>query len=185
MASKWRNTAERYGLLSISLHWLMLLLIIAVYATMELRDMYPKGSAPREALKTWHYMLGLSVFGLVWLRLGARLSGPRPVVAPAMPASQAWLAKGVHLALYVLMIGLPLLGWLILSANGAPVPFWGLELPALIGKNKDLARLLKEIHETVANAGYFLIGLHAAAALFHHYVTRDNTMRLMVPARRR
>lgn len=181
MGNKWKNTADGYGLLSISLHWLMLLLIVAAYAMMDLKTIYPKGSPPREAMAIWHYMLGLSVFCLVWLRLWARSSGSSPVVVPAMPSGQALLAKGMHMALYALMIGLPLFGWLTLSAKGTPVPFWGTELPALIGKDKDMARLLKEIHESLATAGYFLVGLHAAAALFHHYVKRDNTLKLMLP----
>ena len=61
----WKNTNYRYGSLSIGLHWLMFLLMIAVYATIELREFYPKGSDPREALKVWHFMLGLSVLALV------------------------------------------------------------------------------------------------------------------------
>jgi cytochrome b561 len=61
------------------------------------------------------------------------------------------------------------------------VPFWGAELPVLINKSIDTARLLKEIHENLATVSYFLIGLHASAAMFHHYVKRDNTLRLMLP----
>ncbi|HLY96193.1 MAG TPA: cytochrome b/b6 domain-containing protein, partial [Sideroxyarcus sp.] len=74
-------------------------------------------------------------------------------------------------------------GWLLLSATGKPVPFFGLELPALIGENKDLAKTLKDIHEFVGTAGYYLIGLHAAAALYHHYIVRDNTLLRMLPDR--
>jgi cytochrome b561 len=81
------------------------------------------------------------------------------------------------------MIAMPLLGWLALSAKGAPVSLFGLPLPALIGPSKALARNMKQIHETIATAGYFLIGLHAAAALFHHYVVHDNTLVRMLPAR--
>ena len=87
----------------------------------------------------------------------------------------------MHFALYVLMIGLPLGGWLILSASGKPVPFFGLQLPALVGESKDLADLFKEIHETGATVGYFLIGLHAAAALYHHFFVRDDTLRRILP----
>ena len=93
------------------------------------------------------------------------------------------LAKLAHLALYGLMIGLPLLGWLTLSAAGKPIPFFGLELPALLSPDKNLAGDIKEIHETVAELGYWLIGLHAAAALFHHYVRRDDVLRRMLPQR--
>lgn len=70
----------------------------------------------------------------------------------------------MHYALYLMMIGLPFAGWLILSAAGKPIPFFGLELPPLVDKNPDLAGQIKEWHETIGNAGYFLIGLHAAAA---------------------
>jgi cytochrome b561 len=179
----WKNTASRYGSLSIGIHWLVLLLLIAVYASINLRELYPKGSDLREALKTWHFMLGMLVFVFVWLRLAARLSGPAPGIQPAPPGWQQLSAKLLHLALYALMIVMPLSGWLLLSATGKPIPFFGLELPALVGENKDLAKQLKEIHEIVGTAGYYLIGLHALAALYHHYVVRDNTLARMLPRR--
>lgn len=180
----WKNTASRYGALSIGIHWLMLLLFIAVYACIELRELYPKGSDPREALKTWHAMLGMLMFVLIWLRLAARLSGPTPGIQPEPPSWQQISAKLLHLALYALMIVMPLTGWLLLSASGKPIPFFGLELPALIGANKDLAKPIKEVHEFIGTAGYYLIGLHAAAALYHHYIQRDNTMIRMLPHHR-
>jgi len=68
----WKNTAARWGSLSIALHWLMLILMVGVYACIELKGFFPKGSETRELLKQWHFMLGLSVFALVWLRLLAR-----------------------------------------------------------------------------------------------------------------
>lgn len=178
-----RNSAIRYGSLSISLHWLMLLLFIAVYATINLRELYPKGSDPRELLKTWHFMLGMLTFVFVWLRLAAIFSGPTPLIQPTLPRSQEISAKLLHLALYVLMIGMPITGWLLLSAAGKPIPFFGLELPALIGENKDLAHQIKEVHEFVGTTGYFLIGLHVVAGLYHHYIKRDNTLTRILPGR--
>ena len=180
---KWRNSTDRYGSLSIGLHWLMLLLLAAVYACIELRVLFPKGSDPREALKLWHFMLGLSVLVLVSLRLVIHMIGPVPRIEPDPARWQNLLAKLMHVALYTLMIGMPLAGWLVLSADGKPIPFFGLELPALIGESKKVAELAKEIHETGGTVGYFLIGIHAAAALFHHYVVRDNTLRRMLPRR--
>jgi cytochrome b561 len=179
----WNNTTKRYGALSIGLHWIMLVLLIAVYATINLRELYPKGSDPREALKVWHFMLGLSVFALVSLRLYARLSAPTPQITPQPVAWQLMAAKSMHIALYALMLVMPVLGWLVLSAAGKPIPFFGLELPALIAKNKDLAATLKEIHEFIGTAGYYLIALHVVAALFHHYIKRDDTLRRMLPQR--
>ena len=180
---QWRNNTERYGALSIGLHWLMLLLLVAVYACIELREFFPKGSDPREALKTWHYMLGLSVFVLVWLRLATNIIGHFPRIEPEPPRWQKWSARLMHLLLYILMICMPLAGWLMLSAEGKPIPFFGLHLPALINENKNTAELIKEIHVTAGTVGYFLIALHALAALIHHYVMRDNTLWRMLPIR--
>jgi cytochrome b561 len=175
---------DRYSRLSISLHWLMLLLIAATYACIELREFYPRGSDPREALKSWHFMLGLSILLLVLVRIAARFVAPAPPIIPAPSVWQQRVAKLVHLALYLLMIGMPIAGWLILSAEGKPIPFFGLELPALINPDKTLAEWIEEIHETAGTVGYYLIGLHALAALFHHYVVRDNTLARMLPRRR-
>jgi cytochrome b561 len=179
----WRNNTERYGALSIGLHWFMLLLLIAVYACMELKGFFPKGSATREAMKTWHFMLGLSVFVLVWLRVVAHVSGPVPEIEPDPPKWQTLLAKLMHVALYALMLGMPLAGWLLLSAEAKPIPFFGFQLPALVGESKSLADFVKEIHETGGTVGYFIIGFHALAALFHHYFVGDNTLRRMLPIR--
>jgi cytochrome b561 len=177
----WKHSGGRYSWPSIALHWLMLVLIVAVYAAMDLKSIFPKGSPGRETMATWHYMLGLTVFCLVWVRALMRVAGVPPEVDPPMPAWQSLAARAVQWAMYALMIGLPILGWLTLSAKGTSVPFFGAELPALIGENKAQAKWLKDIHEALATAGYFVVGLHAAAALFHHYVKRDNTLRLMLP----
>ncbi len=173
----------RYSGLSIAMHWLMALLLVAVYACIELKGNFPKGSEPRELLKHWHFMLGLGVFALVWLRLLGRLLHKTPAISPAPPAWQTGMAHLMHLALYVLMIGMPLLGWLLLNAEGKPAPFFGLELPLLVDKDSVLAERLEELHEFGAVAGYWLIGLHAAAGLFHHYFSRDNTLTRMLPGR--
>jgi superoxide oxidase len=173
--------ADRYGTLSIGLHWFMLLLLVAVYACIELRELFPKGSEPREALKAWHFMLGLSVLALAGLRVVARLARPAPRIEPEPSTGQKRLAALMHVMLYVLMIGMPIAGWLLLSAAGKPIPFFGLTLPALVDESKSLAGVVKEVHEAGGTVGYFLIGAHAAAALFHHYRKRDNTLRRMLP----
>lgn len=172
---------ERYGALTVGLHWLMLLLIAAVYACIELRELFPKGSVPREALKAWHFMLGLTIFALVGLRLVARFLTAAPAIQPAPSPLHRQLATLMHALLYGLMIGMTIMGWLLLSAAGQPIPFFGLTLPALVDQSKSLAGLVKEVHEVAGSAGYFLIGGHAAAALFHHYFQRDNTLRRMLP----
>lgn len=174
-------STQRYHALSIGLHWLMLFLLIAVYASIELRELFPKGTDARKAMKMWHFMLGLSVLAFAVLRVLIRLRNPTPAIIPAPPAWQEMLAKVMHIALYALMLGMPLAGWLILSAEAQPIPFFGLELPALIGPDKALAKSIEEVHETVGLVGYYLIGLHALAGLYHHYMVKDNTLKRMLP----
>ncbi len=169
----------RYSTASIAMHWAMVLLFIAVYVLINLADGFEKGSVLRQTARDWHATAGLLIFALVWLRIVLRVLGTRP---PIQPSPSAWvekLAKLGHLALYALMVVLPLLGWAMLSARGKPIPFFGLDLPALMAPDKSLGHTIKEIHEFGGNLGYFLIGGHALAALFHRYVVKDNTLRRM------
>lgn len=175
------NAVARYNSRLILLHWLMLALIVAVYASIELRELYPLGSATREGLKTLHFALGLAVFALVWLRLIVRRTGPVPAIVPSPPRWQLLVAHVSEFAIYLFMIAMPLLGWLALSAEGKPVSLFGLPLPALIGANATLSDQIEEIHEVIGNVGYALIGVHALAALVHHFIQRDNTLRRMLP----
>jgi cytochrome b561 len=178
------DTKKRYSPVSIGLHWFMLVLLAAVYLCMEISDAFPKGSDMRSGLRTWHYMLGLSVFALAWLRLAVNLCYRAPTVEPSPPVWQSRLAQLVQVGLYLLMIVMPVAGWLLLSARGQPIPFFGLQLPALMAESKTAADWIKDIHEAGATAGYFLVGLHALAALYHHYLLRDNTLIRMLPGRR-
>lgn len=165
----------RFSALSIGLHWLMLLLIVGAYASMELREGYPRGSDMRELFKTVHYMIGISVLALVVLRIAARLltPGPAPLEEPAW---RSLVSKLVHLALYGFMIAMPVVGWLILSGEGDAIPFG---LPALAAPDRAFAHQMEELHEAGANLGYLLVGLHAAASLFHHFVLRDGLLNRM------
>lgn len=179
----WKNSEQRYGTLSVSLHWLMFLLIVAVYACIELREFFPRGSDTRAAFKAWHFTLGLTVFALVWFRLLLRLLQPVPSITPPLPGWQRFFASAMHILLYALMIAMPIAGWMILSAEGDAIPFYGIDLPPLIAQNKDTAEQIEELHKTFGKIGYALIGLHAAAGLFHHYVQRDNTLSRILPGR--
>ena len=174
-----KNTEQRYGSLSIGLHWLTLLLMIAVYALMEFRDIFPKGSAGRDLMKEFHFMAGLLILALVVARLLVRFSSPSPRIVPEQSPLMLKLAQLAHLALYGFLILTPLL-----SAGGKPIPFFGFELPALIAPDDGVKGTIKELHETLANIGYALIALHAVAAIYHHHVLKDNTLTNMLPERR-
>ncbi len=178
-----KSAPSRYTLPMLGLHWLMVILITAAYATIELREYYPKGSDPRAALKALHYLIGLSVFALVWMRWLVRMTSPKPEILPAPPGWQEASATAMHYVLYGLMIALPLLGWLTVSAEGKTVDLMGFQLPALIAQDKTVAKTLEEAHEILGKIGYLMIGLHASMALIHHFWMKDNTLLRMLPGR--
>lgn len=176
---------KRYPNSAIFLHWLVLLLVVAAYACILLRTNFERGSDIREGLKAWHFMLGLSVLAATFLRIGLRvLVWKTPPITPEPPRMLHLLSIAAHLAIYVWLVAMPFAGWTILSAEGDPIPFWGLNLPPLTSPDKALADQIKELHETSGTIGYFLLGLHAAAALFHHYFMKDDTLHRMLPGRR-
>lgn len=175
------TNATRYPTALIVIHWLTFLVLIGVYVCIEGREYFPRGSVEREAMKAWHFTLGLSVFALVWLRLLLRALHVTPAIEPPLPRWQHVLSKAVHGVLYLVMIAMPVGGWLILSGEAKPIPFFGFELPALIGPDKALAHSIEKVHKTVGSIALYLIGLHAVAALFHHYISHDNTLTRMLP----
>lgn len=177
------ESIERYNIASIVLHWGMLILIVATYAAIEFREYFPKGSDLREALKAWHFALGLSILGLVWLRIIARLLFATPRPMNGSPSWQQIAAHAVQFALYLFMIGMPILGWLILNAEGKTVTYLTFDVPILVHENRSLSEPLEGVHELGGTIGYFLIGTHAAAALFHHYFLRDGILMRMIPRR--
>ncbi|WET08017.1 MULTISPECIES: cytochrome b [unclassified Pseudomonas] len=172
----------RYARLSMILHWLMLALFVGVYGCIEIKGLLPRGHALKGLFLGAHALFGIAIFLLVWLRLLGRLM-PRPPIVPRPPAWQTGASHLMHLALYGLMIVTPLLAWLMLNAAGKPIPYFEFSLPTLVAADPDLARQFKHWHEWLGSAGYWLIGLHAAAGLFHHYWVRDNTLVRMLPKR--
>jgi len=169
-----------YDPILIALHWLMLLLFILTYASMELRGLFDKGTDGRAFMKTAHYVFGLSIFALFWLRLLVKNLTDKPQGA-ALPLWQRRLAGLTQALLYALMSVQPLLGWLLISAENTTVNVFGFTLPLLIAANVDTAHTLEEAHEIIATIGYVLIGLHTVAALFHYYVRKDGVMARMLP----
>lgn len=176
------NSTERYGTLSIAMHWLTAVLMVAVYALIELHEALGRTPLAR-SMEDWHSMVGLLILLLVLARLPLRLLQPVPVIKPALVAWQHKLSVAAHLALYGLMLVMPLLGWLLLSAEGHDVAFLGIPLPALTAADSAFADQVKEVHEVIGTFGYALIGVHTAAAIFHHHFLRDNTLLRMLPKR--
>ncbi len=166
----------------IFLHWLTFVLIAAVVGLVFVREGIDE-KALRTTLINLHRSLGLCVALLALARIAVRLAKrPLPPTADASPLEH-FLAMAVHLALYVLMFALPLIGWALSSANGKAVSFFGLfTLPPLVEQDEDLGDAFAEYHEGAAWLLLGLVGAHAAAALAHHFIKRDDVLRAMLPA---
>ena len=182
MHSEATTANHRYPAILMVLHWLTFMLVTLAYALAELKGFTDRGSNLRAAMLHLHYLNGLLVFTLTWVRLALRTSASVPVSQPIPPRWLRLAAMSIHIVLYTILIALPLLGWLALSAKADPVHLFFFDLPlAPIDLDPALARPLRTWHARIANAGYALIGLHAAAALIHHYVLRDNALVRMLP----
>lgn len=167
---------QRYSNWLIVLHWIVFLLMIVVYVSMEFRGIFEKGTSERELMKTVHYIVGISVMLLVIPRVIVRLVTPGAAIIPPLAGYMQILSKLMHLALYSFMVLMPLMGWIMINANGRDLVWLGLEMPRLVQENKELAKQLHDLHEQGAIAGYVLIGLHTAAAIFHHHVLKNNVL---------
>ena len=163
------------------LHWSIVVLMVAAYLLIEFRGVFERGTSGRVAMVQGHFWVGIAILALMLPRLLQAVRKPAPPVSPPLPAWQALPAKGVHLLLYAMLVVQPLLGIATAWTDGKSifVPFTSIALPALLATDKDLAHQLEDIHVLVANAFYFVVGLHVLAALWHHFGRRDDTLRRM------
>lgn len=179
------NTPERWGWVSQMLHWVIALLIVAI-AIIGLTMVDLPNSPRKISVYALHKSLGLTVLVLATVRMAWRLYAGAPPPLPGVPAWQHRVASATHAALYLLMFAMPLTGWWFNSAAGYPLQwFEAFNLPPLAPEDKVQRALAGQLHE----AGFWLLLLlvlaHAGAALIHHVVQRDDTLRRMLPRRRR
>ncbi len=172
-------TQRRYNRPAIAFHWAIVLLVALAYLAIEIRG--PKGTDSRTFWMNVHFCAGTSIFVLSILRVIWRFGSRQPDPLP-QPVTLAVLARLSHLALYLFTLGQPLLGMAFVNMGGHPVTIAPLGVSfTLFGANPALRGPLKETHELLGNAFYFVIGLHALAALWHHFVKRDTTLRRILP----
>lgn len=176
-----RNSMHKYGSISQSLHWLMALLIILMLALGLYMVNLPL-SALKLKLYGWHKQIGVLILMLACVRLLWRWVNLIPPYPDHMPLWQKFAAHSVHVALYIFMFAMPITGWMLSSASGLPISFFGLfTLPDLIAPNEDLRPILVLTHRWL---GYALIGAllaHIGAALQHHFIDKDDILRRMLP----
>jgi cytochrome b561 len=170
----------RYAGLLIALHWLIALGIIGMLAVGFYMVGLPKGLPVKATIINLHKSLGLTIFLLVLLRIGARAVLHRPPL-PAMPPWQRAAARTTQGLLYVGMVAMPLAGYLGSSFNRYGTRFWGILLPKWGWDDAHLRELFFGIHEAIAYLLIALIVLHVAGALKHQWIDRDNLIARMLP----
>jgi cytochrome b561 len=172
-----------YTRTAIALHWLTLALIACGFALAVYMVDLPL-SPQKLKFFSWHKWIGVTVFLLALARLAWRLRHAAPAPPAVMPLWQQRAAAAMHALLYGLVIVIPLTGWLYSSAAGMPTVYLGLlQLPDLLATDKALAAQLKLVHVALDYTLLTLVVIHAAAALKHHVVDRDDVLRRMLPSR--
>jgi cytochrome b561 len=169
----------------VMLHWLTALCVCLAAGLILLRDEVVTGRSLKQWLLEGHRHFGLFVLVLFFVRIVLRIrAGKLPVVGTMSKPIRA-VAALTHFALYALLLAMPLLGWALSNAQDRPVHFFGLTLPALVGADEDLADSLQAWHVDAAWVLLALALLHTGAALWHHFVVRDDVLRAMWPRRQR
>jgi cytochrome b561 len=165
-----------------TLHWLMAILFFGLLGLGFYMHDLPL-SPLKLKLFAWHKWAGVTAFMLVWLRLFWRVTHRPPALPASMPKLLQMVAHIGHLALYGLMIVIPLSGWLMSSAKGFQTVWFGiLPIPDLLEKNKELGDLLQTIHMSLNLLFALTILGHIGAALKHHFIDKDDILKRMLPA---
>jgi cytochrome b561 len=173
---------ETYDPLAKSLHWLMALLIIGLWAVGIIMEDLPKGDLKGQVYGL-HKGIGVILLALTVLRLTWRTARGAPALPDSMRGMERTAAHAGHVLLYVLMVTLPISGILMSQTGGRPVAVFGWTLPTLAGKNEALHEVFEGGHAVMAWALAALLIGHVLAALRHHVMLKDNVLSRMLPGR--
>ncbi len=175
-----KNTLTRFGLISRLLHWLIALGIIGlIWLGWWMVGLSYYDAWYHDSLEL-HKALGLVVLLLAFVKIGWRFGNPRPLPAEGMKPWERMASHAMHLVLFALMLVVPVTGYAITTSAGQGVSMFGLlEIPALLPKSDATRDLAIAVHYYFAYAGIALVLGHAGAALKHHLIDRDDTLRRM------
>jgi len=162
------------------LHWLMALLIVGMLVLGIYMSDLPLSPQKLE-LYSWHKWMGVTVFMLVWLRLAWRLTHRPPPLPSTLSPRMRWAAHAGHALLYVLMVAIPLTGWLMSSAKGFQTVWFGvLPIPDVVERSRELGDLLQGVHKVLNLVLILTLLGHMVAAFWHQFVLKDGTLRRML-----
>ena len=171
----------RYSAVSLTLHWLIAVLILAQVLLITAHEAL-EGPLSREMVNI-HKSVGLSILVLTLVRIGWRFANPAPPLAATTPTWQRIFARATQVLFYVALLALPMTGWLASSATGRVIEWFGLfDWPLLpVEGGREAARGFMGVHRLLVKALYVLLALHVAGALKHQFIDRDNVLHRMLP----
>lgn len=177
------NAAATYTPTAKALHWTIVLLVTAQFVTaLAMPDIGPHTEP--DSWISLHFSIGVLILCVMAVRLVHRLMYPVPLEASQAPAWERFAALLIHRVFYLILLVGPFLGWAAASAHRLTVSLFGLvTLPSIAAPKARWALTAGDVHATAMWVLLALIGLHAAAALYHHFVRGDGTLRRMLPAR--
>ena len=172
--------AERYDSITMTLHWLTAILVVTLFSLAHIWSFFPHDGPTQTTMQTAHVSLGVILAAVLVVRLIWRpLLGRR--LAPASKGVTELAAKGMHFVLYGLLATMVIAGLGKRWVRGHGVEFFGASIPSPLALDPAWRPALNWMHHWGAWAIIMLAGLHAAAALFHHYASRDDVLRRMLP----
>ncbi|WP_192258135.1 cytochrome b [Mesorhizobium silamurunense] len=167
------------------LHWALFALVVLLYALTYGEDLLPRGDPTLDAVWRLHISFGLLLAALVFWRVVLRGMRGAPRLPADMPAPERTAARIGHFILYALLVAIPVLGILLTWFRGDVLSFFGLFIvPAPFAPDRATARTVRELHSLCANGILIVAGVHALAALYHHFVRRDTILTRMLPGNR-
>ncbi len=177
-----KNTTVSFGLISKTLHWSMAVILVGLFAVglyMTDLDYY---DALYHTLPWWHKSFGLLVMALLIIRYIWKRLNPEPQALTSHKNWEVFLAQFIQKLFYVLILLIGLSGYFISTAKGKGIEFFGwFEVPAITQAiEEERADLVGEIHQVLAITLIVLAVLHAAAALKHHFIDKDETLNRMI-----
>lgn len=173
--------AKGYDPIAIIFHWTIVILLAVQFGVAWTMPEIHRGTQP-ETLINLHLSLGSLILILMALRLVWRLSHPVPLETDLAPRWQVAAAKAAHLALYLLLLVMPVLGWANANSRGWDVTLFQLiPLPSIMAAKSPLGHTLGDVHTLIAYGALGLVALHVAGALYHHFKLKDRTLARMLP----
>ena len=177
------KTAHAYSSIAKSFHWLIVGLLTVQFVTAFMLPHIGRNTAPSTVINL-HFSVGVLILIVMAARFLHRLTHPVALEAHDAAAWERLLAKSVHRVLYLILLVSPVLGWASASAHKLPVSLFGIvTLPAIAAPGAHWGNTAGDVHSTAMWVLLWLVGLHAAAALFHHFVRHDGTLRRMLPGK--